>query len=447
MMKMTATGDSILIQGYPEDGYPGLSEIQDYIAKGDARFGNLETCITFWDTYASAYSGGTWMNAEPRVLPKILNYGFNFLGFANNHTMDMGPDGLLETLSFVRQYDVSLAGAGEDLKEASRAAVRNTPGGRVAFLSVSATFNPAAAAEDGSAGRKGRPGLHFLRKKTKLFVSKMHFSALKEVAEAAKIPGFKCLSEDRILLEQTEIEVSKDGREEKVTSCVPEDLERIGETIRNAKAQADYVVVMLHDHAIKADDMAEPDDAAVEFAHFCIDRGAHALIGTGTHQFKPIEIYKGRPVFYSLGNFCFQSNMVEHQPADMFDKFGFSDMTDLQGLAARSDGWKIGHHTQFFNFRTVIPYMEFEGGRLVKLEMKPVELGFEKPRSEKGIPYPASETQGREIFARLRELSAPRGTRLQMNPDGTISVELPKMQEEKTSAYGETDAKKGGRAE
>ena len=49
MMKMTATGDSILLQGYPEEGYPGLEEIKAYIAKGEARFGNLETNITDWD--------------------------------------------------------------------------------------------------------------------------------------------------------------------------------------------------------------------------------------------------------------------------------------------------------------------------------------------------------------------------------------------------------------
>ena len=45
-MTMTATGDTILIQGFPEEGYPGLDEIRSYIAKGQAKFGNLEKLMT-----------------------------------------------------------------------------------------------------------------------------------------------------------------------------------------------------------------------------------------------------------------------------------------------------------------------------------------------------------------------------------------------------------------
>ncbi len=43
---MTATGDSILNQGFQKGGYPGFAEVRDYIAKGQAKFGNLETCVT-----------------------------------------------------------------------------------------------------------------------------------------------------------------------------------------------------------------------------------------------------------------------------------------------------------------------------------------------------------------------------------------------------------------
>ena len=433
-MKMTATGDSILIQGYPEGGYPGFEEVKAYIGKGEARFGNLETCITDWDTYASAYSGGTWMNAEPRILPQILGYGFNFLGFANNHTMDLGPDGLLETVENVKKTGTAIAGAGKNLAEASAPVFRDFAGGRVGFISVTASIADAGRAGNQSRTMKGRPGANMLRKSKRVMINAEHFQALKEIVANTAVNGSREMSiRDGFTPADPEGEIPfenyrfclTDGKEEVVTAPNKTDLKRILAAVEDAKLVADYVVVMLHDHAMKGRDAGEPDDACHSFCRTLIDNGVDAVIGTGTHQFKPIEIYKGHPIFYSLGNFCFQSNMVEHQPADMFDKYGLSmDMNDIRGLAARSSDWKIGHHTQFFNFRTVIPYMEFEGHTMTKLQLMPVELGFDKVRSAKGIPYPANEQQTKEIFDRVNELSAPYGTKLTLNAEGLIDVEV-----------------------
>ena len=126
-MKITATGDSILNQGFPEEGYEGFDEIKAFIGRGDARIGNLETTVTNWDTYPSAYSGGTWISCTPRVLDHYLRLGLNFLGFANNHTMDMGPDGLLETLEHVHARDVAIAGAWPSWRSRLRSTTRRGP--------------------------------------------------------------------------------------------------------------------------------------------------------------------------------------------------------------------------------------------------------------------------------------------------------------------------------
>ena len=83
-MKITATGDSILSQGYKEGGYEGQKPLQDFIARGDAKFGNLEICITDWSAWGSTYCGGLWMSTTPDKLHQIVDYGFNFMGFANN---------------------------------------------------------------------------------------------------------------------------------------------------------------------------------------------------------------------------------------------------------------------------------------------------------------------------------------------------------------------------
>ena len=433
MMKMTATGDSILLQGYPEEGYPGLEEIQAYIAKGEARFGNLETNITDWDCYASTYCGGSWMNTTPRILDQILGFGMNFLSYANNHTMDYGPDGMLETIDNLKVRDVAYAGAGANLEEASQAVYRTLPGGRVALIAVTASFDDTARAGHATKILPGRPGLNPLRKTKNVYVTPEHFQAIREVLENTELNGTIENSirdgftppwpEGTLVIGQTRF-IRREGKEEVVNVCNKKDLERIGKAITDAKLVADYVVVMVHDHANKGRDMSVPDDGAIEFAHFCIDKGVDAVFGGGTHQLKPLELYKGHPIFYTLGNFCFQSNMQEHQPADMLEKHGFEGMTDLEALNARMKGGTIGLHTQFYNFRSIIPYLEFEGNTLTKMELKPIELGFEKGRTWKGIPYPANERQTKEIYERLKELSEPYGTEMTLREDGIIEVKV-----------------------
>ena len=431
---LTATGDSILNAGYQEGGYPGFKEVCDYIAKGQARFGNLETCVTNWDTYASAYCGGTWISCEPRILDQILGYGFNFLGYANNHTMDLGPDGMLETLKHVDERGIAIAGAGENLDRASAPVYRNFDGGRVAFISITSTFEDAARAGHASKSMKGRPGLNALRHTKKLAVTEEHFKTIKEIAAATEInavaersraDGFRPPLADGITeFGPVNVILSDDGKEGYRTYCDKRDLARVKDAIKDAKYIADYVVIMFHCHEYIGADMGNPAQFAREFTHFCIDNGADVILGNGTHQFKPIEIYNGKPIFHSLGNFCFQSNMLLHQPADIKDKFNLGDISDVQALAARNKDWTIGLHTQFFNFRTVIPYLEFEDGVLTKAQMKPVELGFEKSRTFKGIPYPADEKATKEIYERLKELSEPFGTKLELNSDGTIEIIL-----------------------
>lgn len=433
-MTMTAAGDSILIQGYPEGGYAGFDEIRAYLAKGEATFGNLESCLTNWDTYCSAYCGGTWLNAEPRMLDQIADYGFDFLGFANNHSMDFGPDGLLETLAYVEDSGIACAGAGENLHEAAKPVFRTFKGGRVAMIAISSSFDPAAMAGYPSKTLPGRPGLNALRFSTTVRVTKEHFAQLQEIVKATEVNGqadktrangfAPPLPEGVMEFGGTRVAIASDGKEETFTACNKRDLARVKSAIDDAKVIADYVVVMFHSHQMKGANMTAPPDFAKEFAHFCIDNGADVILGNGTHEFKPIEIYNGKPIFYSIGNFCFQSNVIERQPSDALDKFGFEEMSDVQALAKKNNGWTTGLHTQIANFLSYLPYMEFDDGKLTHLELKPICLGFDKPRTFKGLPYPADAKTAKDIFDRLNALSAPYGTKMTLGNDGIIQIAL-----------------------
>jgi poly-gamma-glutamate synthesis protein (capsule biosynthesis protein) len=77
--------------------------------------------------------------------------------------------------------------------------------------------------------------------------------------------------------------------------------------IQEAKNNADYVVVIVHggnEHC------PYPSVRMQETYRFFIDAGADAVINHHQHCVNGYELYKGHPIFYGLGNFCFDNNLV-----------------------------------------------------------------------------------------------------------------------------------------
>ena len=100
------------------------------------------------------------------------------------------------------------------------------------------------------------------------------------------------------------------------------DVERTLNGIKEALYTCEAVVIMRHSHEITADQEYEADYFMEELAHVCIDAGACAVVGSGTHQMKGIEFYKDCPIFYCLGNFIFENEFVRDLPADYMEKYG-----------------------------------------------------------------------------------------------------------------------------
>lgn len=81
--------------------------------------------------------------------------------------------------------------------------------------------------------------------------------------------------------------------------------DRISEDIRAIRDQVDWVVVNYHWGQELAD---FPADWQVKLAHFTVDQGADLVVGHHPHVLQGAEVYKGRPIAYSLGNFIFGGN-------------------------------------------------------------------------------------------------------------------------------------------
>jgi len=76
-------------------------------------------------------------------------------------------------------------------------------------------------------------------------------------------------------------------------------------SIKIAKENADYVIVSMHSGN---EYVEKPNDIQVNFAHKAIDAGADLILGHHPHVVQTIEKYKGKYIFYSLGNFIFDQD-------------------------------------------------------------------------------------------------------------------------------------------
>ena len=414
-IRLAAAGDILITKRIPE-GNEGIAPIHTFMDRADIRMANLETTITDGSCFASAVSGGTWLTAEKGCLQDIKRYGFNVLGLANNHTMDYSYKGLAMTLKYVEDAGFSHAGAGQNLYEASRPALVETKSGRVGIFAVCATFDESARAGSQTERMPGRPGLNPLRFHTVYRVTEEHARALREIDKNTNVNGLRerhraqgflpPLPEKILEFGEGQFEVVEKAEDEgRFTYPDDRDMERILSRIQEAAYTCEAVAVLVHSHEIRGREEWEADYFLEEFARRCIDAGACAIVGSGTHQMKGIEIYKGCPIFYCLGNFIFENSFVRELPADFMEKYGLSpDSGAAVGLAARKSGAAADLHSEKEVFWSVLPYFEICGGKCVDIELLPISLGFGRPRYEKNLPYPSSKEETGEILFYLNKV-------------------------------------------
>jgi len=425
-MKFTAVGD-VIISRRIQDDFAGNQEIAKIIRQGDVRFFNLETTLNKeGECYASQVSGGTWLRTNPEVLDDVKKFGFNVTSFNNNHAMDFSFEGLLKTLESVENSGLVHAGVGRNLAEAAAPRYLETDKGRVALISVNSSLSGQMIAGEQTGRMKGRPGVNPLRVNQHVELEKEEFSALQEIIKKTGINV------------QREIEkregyhggVNNSGIEtvgglnficgdatRVVRQCDERDLARVRKAIYEASLQADYIMVSLHSHQMGELEKEDPSDFAKEFARFCIDNGANAVVGHGPHLLRPIEIYKDCPIFYSLGDFVLQLYNIEYAPEDFFEQYGLdSKATVHELLKKRSKDFTIGLMTDKRMFQSVIPCWEMENGKLKSLKLYPIRLAMTGNKSEIGLPRLEKDAEFMSDFAMRCERY---GTNLCKNSDGS----------------------------
>lgn len=117
-------------QGYD---YP-YRELKNELQQPDWTIANLETPIT---TRGEEQKKEYTYRSRPEALKPFKEAGFDLVNLANNHIMDYGPDGLMDTLTYLDREGIRRAGAGANAEEAYKAVILEKNGIKTAFLGLS----------------------------------------------------------------------------------------------------------------------------------------------------------------------------------------------------------------------------------------------------------------------------------------------------------------------
>ena len=416
-----ATGDLFITRRLPENGYKGFDELSHCIRSHDVAFTNLEMTFHNCEGYPNAVSGGTWAMTSPVMLDDIRRFGFNIYNTANNHSCDYSHGGVLATAKHLKERNMIFSGTGANLSEAGKPCYLETKNARVALISCCHTTVETAAAGAQSADMPGRPGLNLMRSVCTYHLDKEHFAMAKELVAAS---GVNAARERTIRLGYAPpfpegklpfagVMFVEDERNFVEAKPNPKDMARIENEIREARRQADVVLVSIHSHDCPAGVGNKPTDFLETFSRNCIDAGAHAVLGHGPHELRGIEVYKGGVIFHGLGNFIVETETVEFQPADAYLNRSMPLDTKVGAyMDERSQNGTRGFAVQEWIWKSVMAGFTMEDGRITQVQLYPIDLGQNKPRGQKGKPV---MTYDENTLAYLAGLSEPYGTTLRVD--------------------------------
>ncbi|WP_405321229.1 CapA family protein [Methanobrevibacter thaueri] len=197
-----------------------------------------------------ALKGDVPLKCDPSYVPLAKANNVTVAGLANNHAIDYGITGMQDTLENLKSADITPMGAGNTEDEAHQAVVKDVNGRKVTILNYMDSENFAEYSYEAMPYANGSN------------------------------PGYSAYdSEDA----QKQIAENNDS---------------------------DLIVAYLH---FGNEYSNSPNENQVKIAHELIDYGADVVVGSHPHVTQGIEMYNGKPIFYSLGNFIFdQSNTATH---------------------------------------------------------------------------------------------------------------------------------------
>lgn len=337
---VSLVGDVMIRRPFAQSGRsaaPGFRAAVAALGETDLAVANLEMPLSRRGSRVPKHSH---LRSDPDVILDVRALGVHAVTLANNHMYDYGPDALHDTVAVCREAGIACCGAGADLDAALAPARLRAGRIPVALLSVASTLPVESTA------RAGKPGIAPIE---------VGWSYEPDVNVTVEQPG---------TMPRVHTWASRADQE---TVCA---------RIAALRAEGHAVIVAIH-WGVPEYWLSPFQGRLAEYqrplGHALIDAGAEIVLGHHSHSLHPIEVYRGKPIFYSVGNFLFE------------DPAGF--------MAPES----------------VIVQVALGADRAVTLVPAVLDAT--------GFPQVAAGGPAHRVFGVLTELSAPFGTRLEVEGD------------------------------
>jgi poly-gamma-glutamate capsule biosynthesis protein CapA/YwtB (metallophosphatase superfamily) len=290
----------------------------------------------------------------PEAADSIKKAGFDVVSFASNHCMDMGREAFFDTMDALRENDLLTIGVGANIDEARKPAIVEKEDTRVAFLGYNSILPQSYWAE------KDRQGCVPMRAHT--FYEQIEHDQ----------PGTPC----RIH-----------------TFAHRDDLQSMVSDIKKAKEQADLIVVSIHwgIHFVPA----VIADYQREVARAAIDAGADLILGHHAHILKGVEVYKGKVIFYSLGNFAIE--LPPHFKKEVSNSKSFKE------IQALNPDWNVDKALwPVDSYKTIIVKCTITDKQLQKVAFQPAYID---PQTDQPHVLNAGDDHFDEIVENMKKIT------------------------------------------
>lgn len=424
-MRLALTGDSIILRRIAMYEDEPTLQLIELLQSADVAFTNLEVLPNDFRGYPAVESGGSHFAAHSWVVDELTSMGFDLFSCANNHALDYSIAGCVATIEALEKKGVAFAGIGRNLGEARMPVYFDSPAGSVAMLACSSSFAKGQHAGVQRPDLQGRPGLNPIRYDTVYELPKKRMDVLQAIANELGVEqrrqerlqsGFYFPPDDPDVFPFMDQNFRPAEQAAIRTTPNEKDMDAIADWTREAATRADLVMVSLHAHE-QGDTKEDPAEFIPVFCRRMIDAGADMVVGHGPHLIRGMEIYKGKPIFYSLGNFVGQNELVWKLPADSYERFRVEpSKTPGDVFRSRYDNDKKGFPTDKKYWESLMPICRYEDGELARIDVYPVTLGLGEPSYRRGRPRLAEGDEATSIMDRFVGLSESFGTTI--NHDG-----------------------------
>ena len=344
-----ATGDVAPSRADPDSLFNG---VRDQLSEADIAFCQLEINLT--ERGVRLPQCRHTDRADPATAHALRRAGFDVVSFAGNHCLDWGPDGLSDTIAALERAGLPVVGVGPDILAARRPVIIERAGQRVAFLAYSSILPMGYWADERRAG-------------------------------CAPMRAFTVYEQ---------IEHDQPGTPARIhTYPHRDDLTELLADVTSARERADVVLVSLHwgIHFVPA----TIADYQRDVGRAAIDAGADVILGHHAHILKGVDVHRGRPIIYSLGNFAMDLHMDEAHA----NSKGFREIQSLH------PDWQPDFESSY-NFpadsrRTVIARIAIREGEVVQVSLLPTYID----RQSRPEVLPSTDSRFDEVHEYLAAMT------------------------------------------